>query len=57
MLTLSVTAGRSMPIRATRARFVHRDVLYNAVLDVFWLEESQRVAAEQFLEKGDAGAG
>ena len=29
---------------------MHRDVLYNAVLDVFWLEESQRIAAQQFLE-------
>ena len=33
-----------------KSAFVHRDVLFNAVLDVFWLEESQRVAAEQFIE-------
>ena len=33
-----------------KSAFVHRDVLYNSVLDVFWLEESQRMAAQQFLE-------
>jgi hypothetical protein len=33
-----------------KSAFVHRDVLYNAVLDVFWLEESQRIAAQAFLE-------
>lgn len=30
--------------------FVHRDVLFNSVLDVFWLDESQRIPAQQFLE-------
>ena len=33
-----------------KSAFVHRDVLFNAVLDVFWLEKLQRVAAEQFIE-------
>ena len=33
-----------------KSAFIHRDVLFNTVLDVFWLEESQRVAAQQFLE-------
>jgi hypothetical protein len=35
---------------SNKSAFVHRDVLYNAVLDVFWLEESERVAAQAFLE-------
>jgi hypothetical protein len=29
--------------------FVHRDVLYNAVLDVFWYAPKDRLAAEGFL--------
>ena len=35
---------------ADKSAFVHRDVLFNTVLDVFWLEASQRGAAQQFLE-------
>ena len=35
---------------AEKNAFVHRDVLFNTVLDVFWLEASQRAAAQQFLE-------
>ena len=35
---------------AEKNAFVHRDVLFNTVLDVFWLAQSQRGAAQQFLE-------
>ena len=35
---------------SNKSAFVHRDVLYNSVLDVFWLEESERVAAQAFLD-------
>jgi hypothetical protein len=32
-----------------QSAFVHRDVAFNAVMDVFWYENSQRKAAEDFL--------
>ena len=34
-----------------RNAFVHRDVYYNAVMDVFWYDEGERQAAEAFLSK------
>ncbi|MGG5821699.1 FAD-binding protein [Falsiroseomonas sp. HW251] len=34
---------------AADSAFVHRDVLYNAVLDVFWYAPKDRLAAEAFL--------
>jgi FAD/FMN-containing dehydrogenase len=30
--------------------FVHRDALYNAVLDVFWWTDAERAPAQQFLD-------
>jgi FAD binding domain len=37
-----------------KSAFVHRDVAFNAVMDVFWWENTQRSAAEHFLQGWNA---
>jgi FAD/FMN-containing dehydrogenase len=34
----------------SRSAFIHRDALYNAVLDVFWWTEAERAPAQAFLD-------
>jgi len=46
---LELYGGKIAAYPATESAFVHRDVLYNAVLDVFWYRPDDRAAAEVFM--------
>ena len=46
---LEFYGGRINEASALENSFIHRDVAYNAVMDVFWYEEEDRPAAEKYL--------
>lgn len=48
-LYLEFYGGAIATVPASCNAFVHRTAAYNAVLDVFWLEETDRAASERFL--------
>ena len=46
---LEFYGGKINESPAYESSFIHRDVAYNAVMDVFWYEEEDRPAAEKYL--------
>lgn len=47
---LELYGGAIMSYPLAQSAFIHRRVRYNAVLDVFWFQESERGPAETFLQ-------